>query len=162
MNLAYRWFCKLKITDKVPHHSTFSKNRHGRFRDSEVFRFVFEQVLKRCMEEGLIGGEGFAVDASVVKADASKQKHHEDDDDWGGGSRAINEYLDAIEGRRSSEDPGRKISQTDPMARGPAHLVVRPTTPTRPTTWWTPTRHHRGCRGNAGPSAHRRSGRRRP
>jgi transposase len=98
MNLAYRWFCKLKITDKVPDHSTFSKNRHGRFRDSEVFRFVFEEVLKRCMEEGLIGAEGFAVDASVVRADASKQKHHEDDDDdWGGGSRAINEYLDSIE-----------------------------------------------------------------
>jgi transposase len=123
MNLAYRWFCKLKITDKVPDHSTFSKNRHGRFRDSEVFRFVFEQVLKRCMEEGLIGGEGFAVDASVVKADASKQKHHEDDDDdWSGGSRAINEYLDAIEADGAPATPPKKISQTDPMARWTAVL----------------------------------------
>ena len=78
MNLAYRWFCKLSITDKVPDHSTFSKNRHGRFRDSEVFRFVFEQVIKRCMEEGLIGGEGFAVDASVIEADASRFKRVED------------------------------------------------------------------------------------
>ena len=123
MNLAYRWFCKLKITDKVPDHSTFSKNRHGRFRDSEVFRFVFEQVLKRCMEEGLIGAEGFAVDASVVKADASKQKHHEDDDDdWGGGSRAINEYLDAIEADGAPATPPKKVSQTDPMARWTAVL----------------------------------------
>jgi hypothetical protein len=123
MNLAYRWFCKLKITDKVPDHSTFSKNRHGRFRDSEVFRFVFEEVLKRCMEEGLIGGEGFAVDASVVKADASKQKHHEDDDDdWGGGSRAINEYLDAIDADGSSTPSARKVSQTDPMSRWTAVL----------------------------------------
>jgi len=114
MNLAYRWFCKLSITDKVPDHSTFSKNRHGRLRESEVFRFVFEQVLTRCMEEGLIGGEGFAVDASVVKADASKQKHHEDDDDdWGGGSRAINEYLDAIEADGSSTSPARQVSQAD-------------------------------------------------
>ncbi len=130
MNLAYRWFCKLKITDQVPHHSTFSKNRHGRFRESEAFRFVFEEVLKRCMEEGLIGGEGFAVDASVVKADASRQKHREDDDDdWGGGSRAINEYLDALKEDGSSIPADKKISLTDPMAQwtaapgGPAYYA---------------------------------------
>ena len=130
MNLAYRWFCRLSITDKVPDHSTFSKNRHGRFREAEAFRFVFEQVLRRCMDEGLIGGEGFAVDASVVKADASKQKHREDDDDdWGGGSRAINEYLDALQEDGSSITPAKKVSQTDPMARwtaapgGPAYYA---------------------------------------
>jgi transposase len=130
MNLAYRWFCKLKITDQVPHHSTFSKNRHGRFRESEAFRFVFEQVLKRCMEEGLIGGEGFAVDASVVKADASRQKHREDDDDdWGGGSRAITEYLDALKEDGSSIPTDKKISLTDPAAQwtaapgGPAYYA---------------------------------------
>lgn len=128
MNLAYRWFCKLSITDKVPDHSTFSKNRHGRFREAEAFRFVFERVLQRCMDEGLIGGEGFAVDASVVKADASKQKHH-DDDDWGGGSRAINEYLDSLTEDGSSTEKPRKISQTDPQARwtcapgGPAYYA---------------------------------------
>jgi hypothetical protein len=71
LNLAYRWFCRLSITDAVPDHSTFSKNRHGRFRESEAFRYVFEQVLKRCIEAGLVKGEGFAVDASVVKADAA-------------------------------------------------------------------------------------------
>lgn len=60
LNLAYRWFCKLKISDPVPDHSTFSKNRNGRFRESDALRFVFEQVLRRCMDEGLIGGEGFA------------------------------------------------------------------------------------------------------
>ena len=72
LNLAYRWFCRLSITDQLPDHSTFSKNCHGRFRESEAFRFVFEQIINRCIEEGLIGGEGFAVDASVVKADASR------------------------------------------------------------------------------------------
>ena len=129
MNLAYRWFCKLSITDKVPDHSTFSKNRHGRFREAEAFRFVFEQVLQRCMDEGLVGGEGFAVDASVVKADASRQKHHEDDDDWGNGSRAINEYLDALTEDGSSIQESRKVSQTDPMAQwtaapgGPAYYA---------------------------------------
>ena len=131
LNLAYRWFCKLSINDKVPDHSTFSKNRHGRFREAEAFRFIFEQVLKRCMDEGLVGGEGFAVDASVVKADASRQKHHEgDDDDWGGGSRAINEYLDALNGADPpAVTPAKKVSQTDPMARwtaapgGPAYYA---------------------------------------
>ena len=130
MNLAYRWFCKLKITDQVPHHSTFSKNRHGRFRESEAFRFVFEEVLKRCMEEGLIGGEGFAVDASVVKADASRQKHRDDDDDdWGGGTRAITEYLDALKEDGSSIPADKKVSLTDPAAQwtaapgGPAYYA---------------------------------------
>ncbi len=117
LNLAYRWFCRLSIENKVPDHSTFSKNRHGRFREAEAFRFVFEQVLERCINAGLVSGEGFAVDASVVKADASRQRHHEDDDDWGGGP-AIREYLDGLE-----EDdtlpvaPSKKVSHSDPQAR---------------------------------------------
>jgi|TARA_B100000315_G_scaffold205149_1_gene198805 transposase len=116
MNLAYRWFCRLSLEDKVPDHSTFSKNRHGRFRDSDVFRFVFEQVLQRCMSEGLVGGEGFAVDASIIKADASRQRHHEDDDDWGdgGGTRAVREYLDALE---ETDKPIKHVSSTDPCSR---------------------------------------------
>lgn len=129
LNLAYRWFCRLSIEDQVPDHSTFSKNRHGRFREAEAFRFVFEDVLKRCIEAGLVGGEGFAVDASVVKADASRQRHHDDDDDWGGG-RAITEYLDGLheEGSSITVAP-KKVSQTDPSARwtaapgGPAYYA---------------------------------------
>jgi hypothetical protein len=117
LNLAYRWFCRLSIEDTVPEHSTFSKNRHGRFRESEAFRFVFEQVLKGCIEAGLVGGEGFAVDASVVKADASRQRHHEDDDDWGGGGHAIDEYLDALDTDDSpAVTAAKRVSQTDPAA----------------------------------------------
>ena len=74
LNLAYRWFCRLGLENSVPDHSTFSKNRHGRFRDSDTLRFVFEQVLQRCLAEGLVGGEGFATDASVIKADANRQR----------------------------------------------------------------------------------------
>src|SRR3984893_12640044 len=74
LNLAYRWFCRLGLEDAVAEHSTFSKNRHGRFRESEAFRHVFETVLERCMREGLVGGEGFAIDASVVKADAARTR----------------------------------------------------------------------------------------
>ena len=120
LNLAYRWFCRLSIEDEVPDHSTFSKNRHGRFRDADTFRFVFEQVLQRCINEGLVGGEGFAIDASIVKADASRRRHHEDDDDgWGGGgSHAVAEYLNSLD--RSIPEggkPAKKISQTDPASR---------------------------------------------
>jgi transposase len=72
-NLAYRWFCRLGLEDDVPDHSTFSVNRHGRFRGSDLFCHVFENVLTRCMNEGLVGGGGFAIDASIIKADANRQ-----------------------------------------------------------------------------------------
>jgi transposase len=67
LNLAYRWFCRLGLDGAVPDHSTFSKNRHGRFRDSDVLRQLFEATVAACMAEGLVGGEAFAVDASMVR-----------------------------------------------------------------------------------------------
>src|SRR6202045_429302 len=71
LNLAYRWFCRLGLDGDVPDHSTFSKNRHGRFRESDLLRRLFETVLHCCIDEGLVGGEGFAIDASLIQADAS-------------------------------------------------------------------------------------------
>ncbi len=120
LNLAYRWFCRLSIEDTVPEHSTFSKNRHGRFRDSDAFRFMFEQVLERCMAEGLVSGEGFAVDASIVKADANRQRGKDDDDDWsspGGCSRAVREYLATLDEAPASGKAPKYVSATDPAAR---------------------------------------------
>ncbi|MBB3588865.1 MULTISPECIES: transposase [Sphingomonas] len=73
-NLAYRWFCRLAPGDKVPHHSTFSKNRHGRFRDAGVFRTLFEGTVRRCIGEGLVGGKDAAIDASFIEADACWQR----------------------------------------------------------------------------------------
>jgi transposase len=73
LNLAYRWFCRLGLDGDVPDHSTFSKNRHGRFRESDLLRRLFETILRRCINEGLVGGEGFAVDASLIRADANRQ-----------------------------------------------------------------------------------------
>src|SRR5215203_5016436 len=73
LNLAYRWFCRLGLERAVPDHSTFSKNRHGRFRDRDLFRRLFEVTVKRCIGEGLVGGDGFAVDASLIRAEASPQ-----------------------------------------------------------------------------------------
>jgi hypothetical protein len=74
VNLAYRWFCGLSIEDKIPDHSAFSRARNERFRDSEMFRHVFEHVVEACIAAGLVGGEGFAVDASLIVADANKQR----------------------------------------------------------------------------------------
>jgi len=119
LNLAYRWFCRLSIEDAIPDHSTFSKNRHGRFRDSEALRFLFEQIVERCIAEGMVGGEGFAVDASVVRADANFEKaiKRDDDDDWprpGGATRAVREYLNALD---DGLQPAKRISTTDPAAQ---------------------------------------------
>jgi transposase len=72
LNLAYRWFCHLGLDDAVPDHSTFSKNRLGRFRESGTFRWLFDEVVRRCLAAGLVKAEGFAVDASIVAADANR------------------------------------------------------------------------------------------
>src|SRR5450631_1190141 len=133
LNLAYRWFCRLGLEGTIPDHSTFSKNRHGRFRQSDALRHVFEAVLRRCMNEGLVKGEGFAVDASVIKADANKARRVPGDEavDWNRGegpSRAVREYLAALEANNPMEGtadddsvdppaPPKSISLTDPSAR---------------------------------------------
>jgi IS5 family transposase len=122
LNLAYRWFCRLGLDGDVPDHSTFSKKRHGRFRDSDLLRRLFETVLRRCIDEGLVGGEGFAVDASLIKADANRQKGIE-----GGkglppqaAGHAVDEYLavldDAAFGAATEVTP-KFISPADPAAR---------------------------------------------
>jgi len=66
LNPAYCWFCRLGLKGAVPDHSTFSKNRHGRFRESDVYRVLFEEVVEQCRQAGLLPGEGFAVDGSFV------------------------------------------------------------------------------------------------
>jgi transposase len=119
LNLAYRWFCRLGLERPVPEHSTFSKNRHGRFRDSGAFRWLFDEVLRRCMAAGLVKGEGFAVDASVVAADASGQRSVPGTAsvDWNDErlrTRAVREYLAALD---ESQAPPRSVSLTDPQAR---------------------------------------------
>jgi transposase len=83
LHLAYRWFCRLDLDAQVPDHPTFSVNRHGRFRDGEVLRGLFEAVVRACMDAGLVKGEGFAVDASVIEADASRYHGKAPDEtDW--------------------------------------------------------------------------------
>ncbi len=122
LHLAYRWFCRLDLDDTVPDHSTFSINRHGRFRDSDIFRYVFETVVWACMDAGLVKGEGFAVDASVMEADASRYHGVKPEEaDWSAPerqTRAVAEFLSSLD----DEDPDadrklpKVISPTDPCS----------------------------------------------
>ena len=122
LNLAYRWFCRLDLADPVPDHSSFSKNRHGRFRDSDLFRRLFEKVLACCIAEGLVGGDSFGVDASLIKADASRYTKIEAAE-WSVPekvTRATQEYLDTLDdaafGGATPVQP-KTLSPSDPAAR---------------------------------------------
>jgi transposase len=122
LHLAYRWFCRLDLDDKVPNHSTFSVNRHGRFRESDTFRHVFEAVVRACMDADLVKGEGFAVDASVMEADASR--YHgvtPEEADWSAPerqTRAVAEFLGALDDDDPTADrkPPKVISLSDPCS----------------------------------------------
>jgi len=137
VNLAYRWFCGLSIEDSIPDHSAFSRARHERFRDSDIFRRVFERVVEACIAAGLVGGEGFAVDASLIVADANKQRsipgsEWQKAQDPNTANRAVKEYLatldDAAFGAASEVTP-KFVSPSDPAAqwagamRGPAFIA---------------------------------------
>ena len=137
VNLAYRWFCGLSIEDKLPDHSAFSRARNQRFRDSDIFRQVFERVVEACIAAGLVGGEGFAVDASLIAADANKQRSIPGKD-WDKNrapekaSRAVKEYmatLDAAAFGAASDVTPKFVSPSDPAAqwtgamRGPAFFA---------------------------------------
>jgi transposase len=126
LNLAYRWFCGLGLTGEVPERSSFSKTRHGRFRESDAFRLVFESVVQTCLCAGLIGGKTFATDATVIEADARVMRRTDDEeppDDWnesGSVTRPVQEYLDQLDkaaglgGERTT--PPKALSLTDPCA----------------------------------------------
>lgn len=137
VNLAYRWFCKLSVEDKIPDHSVFSRARHERFRESDALRRVFEGVVAMCIAAGLVGGEAFSVDASLIKADVDKKKRVAGDQPiaWPKveeASHAVREYLTALDAARSDEDSGdgdggsssggsrrkppKAVSLTDPQA----------------------------------------------
>jgi Transposase domain (DUF772) len=137
VNLAYRWFCKLGIEDVVPDHSAFCRARNERFREGDVFRHVFERVVEACIAAGLVGGEGFAVDASLIQADANKQRSIAGQDwrrdrDPERSSRAVKEYLATLDdtawGAASDVVP-KFVSPSDPAAqwtgahKGPAFFA---------------------------------------
>jgi transposase len=148
VNLAYRWFCKLSIEDNIPDHSVFSRARHERFRESDALRRVFESVVAKCIELGLVGGEGFSIDASLIKADVDKKKRAPGDQSiaWPkaeDASRAVREYLKALDAARNGEEdkgvdnggasgganrrkPPKEVSLTDPQAAWVARPGIDP------------------------------------
>jgi len=122
LNLAYRWFCRLDLDGAVPDHSTFSKNRHGRFRDSDLLRKLFELTVERCMAEGLVGSEGFAVDASLIRADVHRQRSVPGEEGLPpeASGRAVAEYLEVLDDAAfggSTPVTPKRINLTDPASR---------------------------------------------
>ena len=147
VNLAYRWFCGLSIEEPIPNHSVFSRARHERFRESDVLRRVFERVVAGCIAAGLVGGEAFSIDASLIRADVDKKKRTPGDQpiDWPppeAASRAVRDYLAALDAARSEENggggqdsgssnggggkPPKEVSLTDPQAAWVARKGVDP------------------------------------
>jgi transposase len=111
MHLAWRWFTGLGFDQEIPHHSTFSKNRHGRFQESKLFEQLFEQIVRQCVEVGLVQGKQLSVDGSFVEANAAKesripreqlveaaQVHH-----------TVRQYLqEPVSARSRRAEPGRR------------------------------------------------------
>jgi hypothetical protein len=137
VNMAYRWFCGLSIEDKIPDHSAFSRARNERFRESDIFRQVFERVVEACIAAGFVSGDGFAVDATLIAADANKQRsipgsEWKKDRDPQKAGRAVKEYLETLDdaafGAASNVTP-KFVSPSDPAAqwtgamRGPAFFA---------------------------------------
>ncbi|MBV9482935.1 MAG: transposase [Acidobacteria bacterium] len=120
LNLAYRWFCRLGLQGAVPDHSTFSKNRYGRFRESDVYRVLFEDVVGQCKKAGLLGGEGFAVDSSLIGGDAKRDRRVESLNairENESPARPVREYLEALDaGNPVHQGDARYLSPTDPAA----------------------------------------------
>jgi len=119
MHLAWRWFTRLGFDQEIPHHSTFSKNRHGRFQESNLFQELFEEIVTRCVQAGLVKGEHMSVDGSFVQANAD---HHsrvprEQLAEVAKVNRTVREYLKEVEDQNPVEEPvhqQRQVSTTDP------------------------------------------------
>jgi transposase len=147
VNLAYRWFCRLGIEDRIPDHSVFCRARHERFRESDALRRVFEAVVAKCIAFGLVGGEAFSVDASLIKADVDKTKRAPGDRPiaWPKpeeASRAVREYLAALDATHGDDEnnggddglsgggdrrkPAKEVSLTDPQAAWVARKNMDP------------------------------------
>jgi transposase len=140
LNLAYRWFCRLGLEGAVPDHSTFSKNRHGRFRESALFRRMFEEVVARCMRAGLVGGEGFAIDASVIEADASRGRKVDGKlVTWPEAekiTRPVREYLAALD-QSAAAEAAETVDANNDMPPGNPPATPKVTSLTDPTAAWT-------------------------
>jgi transposase len=121
MHLAWRWFTGLGFDQEIPHHSTFSKNRHGRFQESKLFEELFEQIVKQCVEVGLVQGEHLSVDGSFVEANAAKESRipRQQLAEAAQVNQTVRQYLVELEQQNPTEEPVHQqdqVSTTDPDA----------------------------------------------
>ena len=119
MHLAWRWFTGLGFDQEIPHHSTFSKNRHGRFQESKLFEELFAQIVRQCVEVGLVQGKHLSVDGSFVEANASKESRIPREQ-WAEAAQVnqtVRQYLVELEQQNPTEEPvhqQEQVSTTDP------------------------------------------------
>jgi len=121
MHLAWRWFTGLGFDQEIPHHSTVSKNRHGRFQESKLFEELFEQIVRQCVEVGLVQGKHLSVDGSFVEANASKESRipREQLAEAAQVNQTVRQYLTELEQQNPTEEPVHEqklVSTTDPDA----------------------------------------------
>ena len=119
MHLAWRWFTGLGFDQEIPHHSTFSKNRHGRFQESKLFEELFEQIVRQCVEVGLVQGKHLSVDGSFVEANAAKESRipREQLAEAAQVNQSVRQYLVELEQQNPTEEPVHQqdqVSTTDP------------------------------------------------
>ena len=107
MHLAWRWFTGLGFDQEIPHHSTFSKNRHGRFQESKLFEQLFEQIVRQCVEVGLVQGKHLSVDGSFVEANAAKESRipREQLAEAAQVNHTVRQYLGELEQQNPVEEP---------------------------------------------------------
>jgi transposase len=121
MHLAWRWFTGLGFDQEIPHHSTFSKNRHGRFQESNLFQQLFEEIVDRCLKAGLVDGEHLSVDGSFIQANASNTSRipREQLQEAARVKRTVREYVTELEQENGNGEPvhqQERVSTTDPEA----------------------------------------------
>src|SRR5436190_927698 len=119
MHLAWRWFTGLGFDQEIPHHSTFSKNRHGRFQESKLFEELFEQIVRQCVEVGLVQGTHLSVDGSFIEANAAKESRipREQLAEAAQVHHTVRQYLKEVEQQNPVEEPVHEqdqVSTTDP------------------------------------------------
>ena len=145
MHLAWRWFTGLGFDQEIPHHSTFSKNRHGRFQETKLFEQLFEQIVRQCVEVGLVEGKQLSVSGSFVEANAAKESRVPREQLEGGVAqvnRTVQQYLVELEEQNPIEEPVHRqdrVSTTDPIPLMPPRVAHQLGWDTPTTISWTTT-----------------------
>jgi transposase len=137
MHLAWRWFTGLSFGQEIPHHSTFSKNRHGRFQESKLFEELFEQIVKQCVEVGLVQGKHLSVDGSFVQANAAKESRipRQQLAEAAQVNQTVRQYLVELEQQNFTEERCISKSRCPP----PIPILLTPLRAARRLGWDTTT-----------------------